>query len=445
MLTRKISEIQTMLRNPSSGFLSWSSNSRFDQREVGRCISIGRGSSQMITLDDPFVSRRHARVEKTPGPRGGEFYLTDMKSRNGTFLNGSRVFKALLKNNDHIKIGNTEFVFSFKRFKKNWNLFHQSLNPEWNKQLSQIRSMAQTPFPVLIFGPSGTGKEQLAQMLHSHSQRSLGPYVSVNCSALSETLAESEFFGHTKGSYTGAEGSRKGAFLTASGGTLFLDEIGDLPLSLQPKLLRSLECGEIKPVGSDKTQRVDVRVVSATHQNLQRKVLDGKFREDLYFRLRVLEVKPPSLKERMEDFSALLSAFSMEAGVCFSDKAEESLRQHSWPGNIRELKNTVFRAKALFPRRTVGKDEIKDIIDPLYSEAAGAGSLITPGEGVHPSSFSLIKQIEKEVILRALKENNGNQTKAAGHLGMARSTFINRVRYFGIESVENSFSGNQLS
>lgn len=414
MLTKKIK--RNILENPSSGFLSWFSDSIFEQREVGPFLSIGRDPSQMIALDDPFASRRHARIENQDDK--GEFILKDMNSRNGTFLNGNKIFKAILKNNDCVKIGKTEFVFSFKRFSKNWKLFHKSLNLNWNKQLSRLPSMAQTEFPILIIGPSGTGKEHLAQMIHSHSNRSLGPYVSVNCSALTETLTESEFFGHIKGSYTGADQDRKGAFLSAHRGTLFLDEIGDLPLHLQPKLLRALEMKEIKPVGSDQTIKVDVRIVAATHQDLKKKVFEKTFREDLYFRIRVLEINPPSLKNRMEDFDTLFSSFS--EGLCFSKIAIQCLKNHPWSGNIRELKNTVARAKAMFQGEVIDEDKVMEILDPLYTKDQTA------------KDIPFLKKMEKEMLVRVLKENEGNQTKAALQLGIARSTFSYRLRQCGV-------------
>jgi len=172
----------------------------------------------------------------------------------------------------------------------------------------------------------------VSHVIHDYSGRSEGPFVSVNCSALTESLVESELFGHVKGSFTGATSDRKGAFEAARGGTLFLDEIGDLPLSLQPKLLRALENQEIKPVGSDKTLKTDVRIVTATHKNLEKLVIEKTFRSDLFFRIHVVKISIPSLKERMEDFEDLLYHFSREMRVRFSVGAIEKLKEHSWPG-----------------------------------------------------------------------------------------------------------------
>ena len=401
------------------GFISWFSHATFEQREINEFVSIGRDKGQMIVLNDPFISRRHARIEK----KTDHYVLKDMSSRNGIFLNGSKIFSALLKDQDRIRIGKTEFVFSSKRFQhNNSQTFNHSLNPFWNKQLSRIPSIAQTDFPVLIFGPSGSGKEHLARMIHSQSPRSMGPYVSVNCSALTETLAESEFFGHVRGSYTGANQDRMGAFRAAHGGTLFLDEIGDLPLCLQPKLLRALESKEIKPVGSDQPLKVNVRIVSATHQNLQSKVVEKTFREDLYFRLHVLELNPPSLADRMEDFENMLKSLSMEFGVSFSSNAIEALKTHPWPGNIRELRNTAVRAKALFPNTILQAKNIREIIDPIYDVSQDSEKL------------PLLKQMEKDALVKALQENNGNRSTAAHCLNMPRTTLNRKIRHYGLDS-----------
>jgi len=417
-VTRRIQKNNSQKSN--RGFLSWFSQATFEQREIREFISIGRDKNQMVALGDLFISRRHARIEK----KKDHYVLKDMSSRNGTFLNGNKIFSALLKDQDRIQIGKTKFTFALKRFQPQWKVFNHSLNPSWNKQLTRIPSIAQTDFPVLILGPSGSGKEHLARMIHSQSLRNTGPYVSVNCSALTKTLAESEFFGHVRGSYTGATHDRLGAFRSADGGTLFLDEIGDLPLGLQPKLLRALESKEIRPVGSDRSIKVDIRIVTATHQNLQSKVLDKTFREDLYFRLHVLELNPPALKNRMEDFDNILGSLSTEFGVSFASVAVNMLKAHHWPGNIRELRNTVARAKALFPNTTLQTDNIKEIL-PIYEQN-------TPS--LSSEKLPLLKQMEKEILIKALREHAGNRSTAAHHLNISRTTFNRKIRLYGIDT-----------
>ncbi|WP_374032992.1 sigma 54-interacting transcriptional regulator [Bdellovibrio bacteriovorus] len=208
----------------------------------------------------------------------------------------------------------------------------KSRNEVWNEELQTLSNVAKTEFPVLILGPSGTGKDVIAQALHENSLRDKGPFVSVNCSALSETLIESELFGHVKGSFTGAINDRKGAFEAARGGTLFLDEIGDLSYSLQAKLLRALENNEIRPVGADRNVRTDVRIIAATHQNLSEKIREGLFRSDLYFRLNVVSVAPPALALRMEDFEELLYTFARKMRVRFSFRRHRPYEKASMAG-----------------------------------------------------------------------------------------------------------------
>ena len=288
MLTKKIREKQWPF---SSAFLYWKSKNQVKKQELIDFISIGRDPANILVLDDHFVSRRHARIEK---PENSKHYiLKDMNSQNGVFLNGSRIKTALLNNNDNIQIGNQQFTFSFERFNYQWETLFQSQNKQWNETLSRIPHVANSSSPVLILGPSGTGKELIAQMVHKMSKRNSGPMVNINCSALSEGLVESELFGHTKGSYTSSVGNRKGAFLSANKGSLFMDEVGDLPLHLQPKLLRAIEYQEIKAIGSDLPIKTDVRIISATHQNLALKIENQSFRKDLFYRLNVVTLKVP--------------------------------------------------------------------------------------------------------------------------------------------------------
>ncbi len=419
MLTEKLKiteNIQTF------AFLRWSNNSHTEQREFNSFISLGRDKDSIIVLEDQFASRRHCRIQKkeTEG-----FILQDMNSRNGTFLNGNRVFKALLKNNDRIQIGEKEFTFSLERFDKHYSIHTESKNPNWSKQLQNLPNMARSNMPVLITGPSGTGKEMLAKLIHRYSHRSKGPMISINCSSLSESLIESEFFGHIKGSYTGAQSGRKGAFLAANGGSLFLDEIGDLPLHLQPKLLRALEYQEIKPVGSDKITKTDVRIIAATHQDLTLKVAQKAFRSDLYFRLYVLNLSPPYLRNRMEDFDDLLNFFCNGYNIVFSKEAVKLLKKHSWPGNIRELKNTVARAKALFSGTIVEEDKIEELI---YTPVPN-----TENHAFHEPQIPAVRQLEKDIIIKTLTLYHGNQLKTAREIGLPRTTLYDKIKQYDID------------
>ncbi len=436
MLTQKLN---IRGRGQSYGFLRWSEGAQVKQREIDSFISLGRDKDNMIVLEDDFASRRHCRIQRQED-RG--FVLQDMNSRNGTFLNGNRVYKALLKNNDRIQLGKRSFTFSFERFDTHCNIHTESKNLEWSRQLKSLPDMAKSNMPVLITGPSGTGKEMLAKLIHRHSHRSEGPMVSINCSALSESLIESEFFGHVKGSYTGALSSRQGAFMSAKGGSLFLDEIGDLPLNLQPKLLRALEYQEIKPVGSDKVTKTDVRIIAATHQDLKVKVAQKAFRADLYFRLYVLNLSPPYLKARMEDFRDLLDFFSCEYNISFSSRAIRALRRHPWPGNIRELKNTVARAKALFSGTVVQEDQIQKLLYPASSLTTNSSFTTNKPRSSKEITFKeaknlpMIKKMEKDLIVKTLVLCRGNQKNTAEELGMAPSSLSERMRKYKLKPTD---------
>ena len=267
MTTRNLNQAAVSAR----GYLTWRVGSRSQTMEIGEFLTLGREASNHILIDDAFTSARHTRIErKTNG-----FLLRDLRSRNGTFLNGAHIFEAMLSDGDRIRLGETDLIFTCEEQTDTNPLTLQSRNPAWNLQLEKLPNIAQAPFPVLLTGPSGTGKDIVAQFIHRLSTRKNGPFVSVNCSALSESLVESELFGHVRGSFTGATSDRKGAFEAARGGTLFLDEIGDLPLSLQPKLLRALENNQIRPVGSDKPLQTDVRIVAATHHDLKKTGVRG--------------------------------------------------------------------------------------------------------------------------------------------------------------------------
>ncbi len=413
MLTKKIKEPPVSL---SHAFLYWKKEGYMEQKEINNFLSIGREGTNLLILDDNFVSRSHARIEKRTDK--GVYILRDINSQNGVFLNGSRVHQAILNNNDNIQIGKTQFTFSFERYNYKWKMISQSYNKKWNESLSRIPHLALSDAPILILGPSGSGKELIAQMIHKFSKRSKENMVNINCSALTESLVESELFGHTKGSYTGSVGSRRGAFVTASKGTLFMDEIGDLPLQLQPKILRAIEYKEVKPIGSDLPLKTDVRIISATHQDLKSKAEKNEFRKDLYFRLNVISINVPALSERMEDFESLFRYFCLIYGVTFSKEALNILKKYHWPGNIRELKNTVERAKAMFQSDTLDKEKTLIILDSLEKE--------------HKKKELPLWLLEKNSILKALKMYQGNQSKVSWLLDIPRSSLHDKIREYKI-------------
>lgn len=408
------------------GYLHWKTSGQAQQLEVGEFLTIGRDTSSQVVVESPFASLRHARIER----KESGFLLRDLRSRNGTFVNGARILEAVLCDGDCIQIGDLELQFSWDKgdASDGWPLV--SRNVAWNAQLQRLPNIAHSNFPVLLTGPSGTGKDILARAIHRLSGRRHRPFVSVNCSALSESLVESELFGHVRGSFTGATGDRKGAFSAARGGTLFLDEIGDLPLSLQPKLLRALENRQIRPVGSDQSVETDVRIITATHHDLKRMVFEERFRADLYFRLHVVQVSAPALTERMEDFNDLFYGFARQLKVRFSFAAIEKLKEHNFPGNIRELRNLVARAKAVHGTFEVGESDIDQLIDVLPDFQSGSYPGSSPE---YRPSRSVIKEIEMEMIRSRLVANRGNQRKTASDLGMAKSTLHDRIRTYGID------------
>ena len=283
---------------------------------------------------------------------------------------------------------------------------------------------------VLITGESGTGKEVLARLIHQHSQRAEGPMVAVNCAAIPENLIESELFGHVKGAFTGAVDNRKGRFQSAVSGTLFLDEVAELRMDMQAKLLRTIQEREVQPVGSDRVEDVDVRLVAATNRDIREAIAQGEFREDLYYRLGVIPLHIPPLRERMEDITGLadffLNKLNAPADVCFSKPALAELKSYSWPGNIRELRNIVERSLILRRGPIIQAEELQlACVPPTFS----AGNI----PEIPPGGLSL-EEVEKGLIEKALSMAGGNRSEAARLLKIPRHVFIYRLEKFGIAS-----------
>lgn len=381
---------------------------------------IGTSAQNSVVINDDSLESFHAQISK----RGAQWIIKAVSPRAHCKVDGVRVAEAILTDKSLVELGSISFVFSLSRLEEN---LPTSKNIEWNVQLQSLCNFARSDSTVMILGESGTGKEVLARWIHRLSPRAHNPMTTINCSALSESLIESELFGHVKGSFTGATSDRKGAFETARGGTLFLDEIGDLPLSLQPKLLRVLENKEVRPVGSDTTYQCDVRVIAATHKPLAEMVKTGLFREDLFYRLNVCLVKVPKLIHRMEDFENLLYTFAREAKVSFSHGAIESLKAHTWPGNVRELRNLVFRAKAYYPGQAITPKEIGSLIDSPPENLTS----MSRRWGEAPLSF--IKNLERQLIIERLIFHKGCQRRVAEDLGLPKSTLNDRIQSYGIK------------
>ncbi len=372
------------------------------------------------------INERHARIER----RDHGYILRDLKTADGTYLNETRIIEAILQDGDCIRVGEIELKYQSTTTPSKAQDEIQTKHPLWSEQLSRLSDIARTHLPILITGESGTGKDVLAKKIHELSLRASGPFYSVNCGAFTDSLIESELFGHIRGSYTGALEDRKGAFESARNGTLFLDEIGDLPLSIQPKLLRVLENQEIRPLGSDQIISTNVRILAATHQDLRQKVRRGQFRLDLYYRLNVMKFNTPPLRNRMEDFDAFLFRFAKDQKVRFSHEAILQLKEHHWPGNIRELKNVVARASVLFGKHTVHANDIELLIErePLSPLPTAHLLETTPCT----SNMSVVKEIEREMIIERLIANRGNQRRTAADLKIPKSTLHDRIKAYNI-------------
>ncbi|QHJ01620.1 response regulator [Xylophilus rhododendri] len=317
-------------------------------------------------------------------------------------------------------------------------------SPAMQSVRQRISKVARTMAPVLIRGESGTGKELVARALHASSHRAAGPMVAVNCGAIPENLLESEFFGARKGAFTGASADREGYVQAARGGTLFLDEIGDLPLAMQSKLLRAIQERCVRPVGSAQEEMIDVRIVSATHKDLAADVRAGTFRQDLYYRLNVIEIVVPPLRERREDLpqlcTALLERISRESGLPtpqLSAQALERLRGLPLPGNVRELENLLHRAVALSEDNTLELDATEDDgYEPTEAELGTMAAATTPAaDAPVPMPDDLQAYLdarEREILVKALAENRFNRTAAAAQLGISLRQIRYRIARLGI-------------
>ncbi|HEV7668804.1 MAG TPA: sigma-54 dependent transcriptional regulator [Thermoanaerobaculia bacterium] len=321
-------------------------------------------------------------------------------------------------------------------------------SPAMRAVLDRIKLAAPASSTVLITGESGTGKEVVARALHLNSLRKNGPFIAVNCAALSESLVESELFGHEKGAFTGAVSTRRGFFEAAEGGTLFIDEVGDLPLALQPKILRALELRAITRVGSTREVPIDVRIIAATHQGLEAMIKEGRFRADLYYRLAVIRIELPALVSRRSDIRLLISAFletlAESAGrpPCeISPEALDALECYDWPGNVRELKNVVESLVVLNARGRIDLEDLPAAILRGKGEDVGTMPSTSPVEIAEPNAPPLARpgqlptlfDVERKTILSTLEACGGNRTRAAQVLGIGLRTIQRKLREFGYD------------
>ena len=393
--------------------------------EITSTLTIGSRPDSDLRLEDPTVSRKHAEISRT----AEGFLLQDLGSTNGTSLNGVRVDRAYLRDGAVVTVGETSMAFStgedsVMKGDQAPSTFGQmvAVSESMLKAFALLEGLAASNITVLIEGETGTGKELAARAVHDRSPRAERPFVIFDCSTVPGQLMESELFGHAKGAFTGASEARPGAVEEAEGGTLFLDEIGELPLDLQPKLLRLLDLKEFKRVGTSDRKVADVRFVAATNLDLEDQVSRDLFRRDLYFRISAAKVTLLPLRERPGDILALARHFmgilNQDQGRSMALKKDAlgALTKHSWPGNIREMKNLLETAAALCPGDAISAANLP--FQAAGSKASGDGSLAGA---------------EEEAIRDALDKAGGNKRKAARLLGIAPSTLYAKMEKFGLD------------
>jgi two-component system response regulator HydG len=396
-------------------------------------VLVGQGPACEVRLGDPHVSRRHAALE----PAGSRLRVTDLESTNGTFVNGIAISDAFLVGGEQLRLGDN--VLRVDR----GETATLALTPaagfgrivgestEMRRLYPLCRKLASSSVPVVIEGETGTGKEVLAESLHEEGARAESPFIVFDCTALPANLLEAALFGHERGAFTGAVDSKKGVFEHAHEGTLFIDEIGDLELALQAKLLRALERGEIKRLGGDRWIRVDVRILAATRRNLDREVQEGRFRDDLFFRIAVTRIELPPLRERHGDVAALaryfwerLSSGSQPLPAGFVERLEA----YAWPGNVRELHNAVARRLALGELASIGalrsaSSAPASVNDPLRGDADTVEQVLALDLPFVQARDRILDAFSHRYVERVLAQHDGNVTHAAAASGIARRYF----------------------
>ena len=420
----------TLARPPLAVILRFDGSSAKPDKFVlakGTCI-IGSGTASDVVISDPTVSRNHA--ELSLAPEG--IVVRDLGSRNGTFYLGQRLEKIILPPGSTFQVGRATVTVDAETASLGdvastagdsyGGLVGRS--PAMRRLFAILERLEGSVVPVLVEGESGVGKELVARAIHDHSAIATGPFVALNCGAFARELLASELFGHKKGAFTGATDGRRGAIETADGGTLFLDELGEMPLDVQPMLLRFLESGETRAVGSDATRTVRVRVVAATNRKLEEQVLAGQFREDLFYRLAVVRVRVAPLRERPEDIDPIAERLAKAVGMApLSPPFLARLRARQWPGNVRELRN-VLQAYAVL-------GDLAD--DGARPTASGAlTGLVDYGRPYLEQKEELVERFTRAYLEGLLQQTGGNQAEAARLSGLDR-TYVGRlVTKYGI-------------
>lgn len=386
--------------------------------------TVGSASRATVHLPDRTVSRLHCELRE----RDGELWVKDLESKNGTWVNGVRVLEACVPEGARLQLGQSELRVGRELQERTVGLWpHERFGSMVGRSVqsrelfSTLHRFAATNAPVLILGETGTGKDEAARAVHTFSPRNRKPFVVLDCTAFSEQLIESELFGHARGAFTGAIADREGAFEAADRGTLFLDEVGELPLEFQTRLLRVLETGEVRRLGEHEVRKVDVRIIAATHRDLRKMVNAGTFREDLYFRLAVLEVTMPPLRERPDDIELLYRALAPKGAPEPSDELLAEIRRQSWPGNIRQLRNYLVRHFAGLPQP---------------EGAFEAESLALPAPDID-TPFKVLREqwnahLERTYFKKLLARHDTNVTETARAAGVSRAHLHELIKRHGL-------------
>ncbi len=441
-------------------------------------LTIGSGSNNNLVLTDAAVSRHHCEITV----RDDRYLLRDLGSTNGTRVGDTPVLEAFLSPGSRIQLGYTEILFEPR---KKWVRVQEpdedhygglyGTSHKMRAIFGLLAKVAPTDLSVVIIGETGTGKELAARAVHEHSKRSSGPFIVVDCGAMSANLVESELFGHERGAFTGADRSRVGAFELAHGGTIFLDEVGELPMDLQPKLLRVLERREIKRLGASKPVEVNVRVITATHRDLANMIRVGRFREDIYYRLAEVIVEMPALRERSEDIPLLVKQLLREnvdkwGGVRdIDEEALAYLTERPWSGNVRELRNIIRRAATLASGNMLRRNDLsappgarsstvrplggpgsmrpssRGSIFPAPGEAIPRGVALSPpplpqdlGDGlpIKEARERWLAPMEREYLIRLVQGCSGDLDRAAQEAGLHRKSLERLLRQRGIKAAD---------
>jgi DNA-binding NtrC family response regulator len=407
----------------------------------GAELRIGKAPENDFVLDHPTVSRNHLAVRR----QGDRFLIQDLGSTNGTFLDGAQVREAFLRPGALLEVGDVQLRFQPK-------VAAVEIDPAAEDRLGELAGkslpmrkifallsrIAVTESTVLLVGETGTGKGAAAKTIHTLSKRQNGPLVVFDCAAVSDSLIESELFGHEKGAFTGAVSQRIGCLERANGGTLFLDEIDDLALDLQPKLLRAIENREVRRLGSSTPVSFDARIIAASKKDLWAETQAGRFREDLYFRLSVFTVTLPPLRDRKEDIPLLVNSFTQDS---FWEGMPPSLREqfesHTWPGNVRELRNAVERARHIAEIPELSEEKLlREISGSPPNQERRDVLPIDYGGPFKQSKDELIRAFEKEYLTRLLSRCRGNVAKAAREAGLDRKYLYSLLYKYGLAQSE---------